>query len=79
MPPVEDFLTPAPAHRDAYVPAPPMRSTVVEPCVCGHAKDAHDHYRPGTDCGACGATDCGEYRLEGGSVRRALRRLGLAG
>jgi hypothetical protein len=24
------------------------------PCRCGHAAEAHEHYRPGRDCGACG-------------------------
>lgn len=28
-------------------------------CRCGHPADAHDHYRPGTDCSAC---DCPEFR-----------------
>jgi hypothetical protein len=22
-------------------------------CRCGHGADAHEHYRPGDDCGAC--------------------------
>ena len=28
-------------------------------CGCGHAKDAHEHYRRGTDCSAC---DCARFR-----------------
>ncbi|WIA98943.1 hypothetical protein [Curtobacterium sp. MCBA15_012] len=28
-------------------------------CVCGHAEDAHEHYRPGTDCALC---DCPKFR-----------------
>ena len=28
-------------------------------CVCGHAQDAHEHYRRGTDCALC---DCPKYR-----------------
>ena len=23
-------------------------------CRCGDAAEAHEHYRPGRDCGACG-------------------------
>ena len=23
-------------------------------CRCGHVAEAHEHYRPGRDCGACG-------------------------
>jgi len=30
-------------------------------CECGHAEDAHQHYRPGTDCGVC---DCPKYRRQ---------------
>jgi hypothetical protein len=54
-----------------------MPKTVIDPCVCGHARDAHEHYRPGRDCGACGAHDCADYRRAGGAVRRAMRMLGL--
>ncbi|GGK86271.1 hypothetical protein JOE58_001239 [Curtobacterium luteum] len=28
-------------------------------CVCGHVRDAHEHYRPGTDCALC---DCPRFR-----------------
>lgn len=65
---------PAPPER-----RPPATPTVVKPCACGHGKDAHEHYRPGSDCGVCGAADCEEFRPVGGTMRRALRRLGLAG
>lgn len=27
-------------------------------CRCGHASDAHEHFRPGNDCGAC---RCGSF------------------
>lgn len=60
-------------------PAHPAQRTVVKPCACGHGRAAHDHYRPGTDCGACGATGCAAYRPLGGPIRRLLRRLGLVG
>ena len=48
-----------------------------EPCACGHPRSAHDHYRSGTDCGACGATECRRYRRAGGAFRMLMRRLGL--
>jgi hypothetical protein len=52
--------------------------TVLDPCVCGHAKASHEHYRPGWDCGFCGAATCMDFRPEGGGrLRRVLRRLGL--
>jgi ethanolamine ammonia-lyase large subunit len=31
-------------------------------CVCGHVKEAHEHYRRGSDCGICGSAICGAYR-----------------
>lgn len=30
-------------------------------CWCGHGHDAHKHYRPGNECGACGWQMCHEY------------------
>jgi hypothetical protein len=59
------------------VAPPALPKVIVAPCVCGHAREAHQHYRRGSDCGACGAQDCAEFRLEGGSLRKALRKLGL--
>jgi hypothetical protein len=70
----------APVWQPPAPPAqqPPPAQTVVKPCACGHGKDAHEHYRAGSDCGACGATLCEEYRPVGGPLRRGLRRMGLA-
>jgi hypothetical protein len=31
-------------------------------CVCGHNSDAHQHFRSGTDCSLCGASECKKYR-----------------
>lgn len=31
-------------------------------CRCLHDQDSHQHYRPGTDCGACGADLCPAFR-----------------
>ena len=25
-------------------------------CTCGHREFAHEHYRPGSDCGVCACT-----------------------
>ena len=38
---------------------------VTKPCSCGHSKNAHEHYRSGTDCSGC---SCERY---------ARRRRGL--
>jgi hypothetical protein len=34
---------------------PDMDST---PCLCGHPRWTHEHYRRGTDCGTCGRRVC---------------------
>lgn len=31
-------------------------------CRCGHPRAVHEHWRPGVDCGACGAAVCRRYR-----------------
>lgn len=33
-------------------------------CRCGHDRDHHQHYRPGTDCGTCGHAVCPRYRRD---------------
>ncbi|HYH30032.1 MAG TPA: hypothetical protein VD903_06570 [Pseudonocardia sp.] len=58
-------------------PAPPAQRTVVEPCTCGHGRAAHEHYRPGSDCGTCGRAACAEFRPEHGRWRSFKRKLGL--
>jgi hypothetical protein len=30
-----------------------MALTLRRPCRCGHAREAHQHYRRGTDCSGC--------------------------
>lgn len=40
------------------------------PCVCGHTKAAHEHYRRGSDCALCGAATCGRFRPASSSGRR---------
>src|SRR4051812_5929400 len=36
-----------------------MAISLRRPCRCGHEKDAHEHYRRGTDCSGC---DCTRFR-----------------
>ena len=31
-------------------------------CECGCPAEAHEHYRPGNDCGYCGFDKCERYR-----------------
>lgn len=35
-------------------------------CICGHAKEFHEHYRAGSDCAECGSTTCSRYRRSRG-------------
>jgi hypothetical protein len=34
-------------------PGPPAAPHSGRTCTCGHSKQAHQHYRPGTDCAMC--------------------------
>jgi hypothetical protein len=49
--------------RNALGVTVPSEETVVVvdtlTCVCGHPRDAHEHYRPGSDCALC---DCQKFR-----------------
>ena len=65
-------------------PVEPERSADGRPaptsCRCGHAAAAHEHFRPGSDCGACGAARCGRFRAaRDGHAWRGLWRAGRAG
>ncbi len=71
-----DGLAPAQRSVERQGPSTP-RPVVAQPCLCGHARDAHEHHRRGHDCGACGAAGCETFRPVGGASRRLLRRLGL--
>ena len=49
-------------------------------CRCGHDREAHQHYRPGSDCGVCGYGACPYYLGPGVArhrVRQLLDRVGL--
>ncbi|MFP5072058.1 (Fe-S)-binding protein [Pseudonocardia nantongensis] len=68
-----------PSEPAAPAPAPP--APPAEPdlrlCSCGHPEDMHEHYRPGTDCGACGARSCRAFHPEGeqAPARNPIRRI----
>lgn len=82
IPVLPDLRATAAERADLMRLLPPSASdleAVVDPCVCGHGKAVHDHYRPGWDCGVCGAVLCTDYRAEGGgTLQRFLRRWGLS-
>lgn len=31
-------------------------------CQCGHEREAHEHYRKGTECSLCDIRTCSEFR-----------------
>ncbi len=69
-------------RRRAGSPVPPADTdtdTGSGSCLCGHGTRAHEHWRPGSDCGVCGAAGCPTFRRHGGRVRGWLRRSGLLG
>jgi hypothetical protein len=49
-----------------------LRRRPDDPCACGHARQMHQHYRPGTDCGTCGAAVCPKFR----KLKTARQRTG---
>ncbi len=44
----------------------PIRRSAPKSCRCGHAANAHEHYRRGTDCAMC---SCPKFRA--GSAAKA--------
>jgi hypothetical protein len=55
-------------------PVPALaRAAVINPCRCRHGRAEHEHFRAGTDCGACGGSGCGRFRPVEGRLRRRLR------
>jgi hypothetical protein len=45
-------------------------------CVCGHPREAHEHYRAGTDCALCGRSGCSRFRVAGSLWSRLRGLLG---
>lgn len=39
----------------------PDRSAAGQLCRCGHQRDAHSHYRKGSDCALC---PCPRFRID---------------
>lgn len=71
LPSIEDITVPAQRAPEQNLASAPTAPPVAPPppvqalpgtCVCGHAAEAHEHYRAGDDCGACGAAVCEHYR-----------------
>ncbi|MFP5072085.1 hypothetical protein ACLFMI_20765 [Pseudonocardia nantongensis] len=57
-------------------PATPPTATAVEMCRCGHERDAHEHFRAGTDCGVCGIACSRFHARTGRGARSRLRGVG---
>lgn len=45
-----------PTGARGSAPAPAAAVPTGRSCVCGHGRDAHEHYRKGTDCALCACT-----------------------
>jgi hypothetical protein len=44
----------------------PVVNTGRQSCRCGHTRDAHEHYRSGTECSLCPSGECHSYvRMNG--------------
>jgi hypothetical protein len=63
--PTADLSGTAPSPGDL------MRLRLRRVCSCGHERDAHEHYRRGTDCATC---DCARFRTHLELVLRLGRR-----
>lgn len=46
-------------------------------CCCCHPRDAHEHYRAGSECALCGAEICSSYRQIHGPVSRFIPFYGV--
>lgn len=71
-----DHLVPAPREHVDRLPgrsvaAPHLPRPAVRLCRCGHEEDAHEHFRDGNDCGACGPVRCRTFRLRTGRRARS--------
>ena len=78
LPVFPDLATAGAERADIIRCCRELPQIVLDPCLCGHDRSSHEHYRPGWDCGICGAVTCCDFRPEGGGpVRRMFRRLGL--
>lgn len=76
--PATAIPAPRTAADDIPVVVGPATPAAVDLCRCGHEQDAHEHYRPGTDCGICGAA-CRAFHARTGRAagRTAGRRARL--
>lgn len=51
-------------HRDGGCTVGISKKTVPQAndmCECGHAYEAHEHYRKGTECSICDVRACSEF------------------
>jgi len=51
-----------PAPRRVSRPARRRLRALARACACGCARECHEHYRPGSDCGRCGGAACPAFR-----------------
>ncbi|GII22417.1 hypothetical protein Pme01_20140 [Planosporangium mesophilum] len=55
---------------------PDMSRSLAGPCVCGHDRQAHEHYRSGSDCALCVSPRCDRFRPQrAGRLATLARRI----
>lgn len=70
-----ETLEPTKPPAPVLAPVVPATYVPVAICRCGHEQDAHEHYRPGHDCGVCGPVRCRRYaRRTARGARSSFRR-----
>ncbi|WP_344420691.1 hypothetical protein [Pseudonocardia ailaonensis] len=75
--PTRDIVVPSQRTAPTAPPVAPPAPPVLGVCTCGHAEEAHEHYRAGSDCGACGPEVCAAFAPKGERKGGLLRTLGL--
>lgn len=53
-----------PVVPEDLIPAQRVPEAPVSVCTCGHPEEMHEHYRDGSDCGACGRDVCSAFTLD---------------
>jgi len=74
--PAGEVTAPARRRPDEDPGGARPRTPATTLCRCGHEAEAHEHFRSGSDCGACGAQECRRFRPQGRGRWPRLRRRG---
>jgi hypothetical protein len=53
-----------PVAPEGSIPEQRIPESGTRLCTCGHPAEMHEHYREGSDCGACGRDVCAEFTAD---------------